>query len=189
MSSTYIGGLQVKSNATFILSLTFFLMLTACSSINIEQYRENKPELDLFEYFTGHINGWGIVQDRKGRLTRQFSVSITGTVNSDNDLELVEHFLWNDGEKTQRIWTISRAADNNYSGVAADVNGKAHGISAGSVLNWRYQLMIPVDGKSWSISFDDWMFLQPDNILLNKATMKKFGFRVGEITIAFIKET
>jgi hypothetical protein len=31
------------------------------------------------------------------------------------------------------------------------------------------------------------MFLQPDGVLLNRASMRKFGFRVGEVTIAFQK--
>jgi hypothetical protein len=32
------------------------------------------------------------------------------------------------------------------------------------------------------------MFLQPDNILLNRAEMSKFGIRVGDVTIAFQKQ-
>jgi hypothetical protein len=31
------------------------------------------------------------------------------------------------------------------------------------------------------------MFLQPDDVLINKATVKKFGFTIGEVTLAFKK--
>jgi hypothetical protein len=31
------------------------------------------------------------------------------------------------------------------------------------------------------------MFLQEDNLLLNRATMSKFGVRLAEVTIAFAK--
>jgi hypothetical protein len=46
-------------------------------------------------------------------------------------------------------------------------------------------LKVSARGSDWVLSLDDWMFLQPDGVLLNRATMSKFGFRVGEITIAF----
>jgi hypothetical protein len=55
------------------------------------------------------------------------------------------------------------------------------------VLNWKYLLNLKVDDTTWKIRFDDWMFLVSDNLLLNKATMSKFGFKVGEVTIVFQK--
>ncbi len=63
----------------------------------------------------------------------------------------------------------------------------AQGRAAGNALNWAYDLELEVDGSGWKFGFDDWMFLQPDNVLINRATMKKFGFRLADITIAFIK--
>jgi hypothetical protein len=38
------------------------------------------------------------------------------------------------------------------------------------------------------VSFDDWMYLQADGVLLNRAKMSKFGFTLGEVTIAFQKK-
>ena len=38
------------------------------------------------------------------------------------------------------------------------------------------------------ITFDDWIFKQDDNIAINRATMKKFGFKVAELTVMFKKE-
>lgn len=35
--------------------------------------------------------------------------------------------------------------------------------------------------------FDDWMFLVDDKVLLNRVTMRKFGIRVGEVTLSFRK--
>ena len=69
-----------------------------------------------------------------------------------------------------------------------DIIGYAKGEAAGNVLNGNYVLNLKVDNSTWKIRFDDWMFLQQDNILINRAQMKKFGFRVGEITIAFMKK-
>ena len=162
-------------------------IITGCSSKDVSQYIDNSPKFDLYSYFSGETKGYGIVQDRKGNLTRQFVVDIVGTVNTNNELVLDEKFVWNDGEKTQRIWTISREDVHKYSGSASDVVGNATGISYGNVLNWNYVLNLEVDDSVWKIRFDDWMFLQPDGVLLNKASMTKFGLHVGEVTIVFNK--
>jgi hypothetical protein len=171
--------------------LALFLILTAglagCSTIDVRQYAANKPPLDLFAYFTGTTKGWGIVQDRGGKLLRQFVVDIEGTIDENGNLVLDEDFFWSDGEETKRIWTIAKTGTTTYSGTADDVVGEATGESAGNALNWGYVVALEVDGSTWNITFDDWMFLQPDGILLNRAEMKKFGFRVGEVTIAFQK--
>ncbi|MAK55160.1 MAG: hypothetical protein CML17_04875, partial [Pusillimonas sp.] len=34
---------------------------------------------------------------------------------------------------------------------------------------------------------DDWMFLMNDKVMLNRATMSKFGIRLGEVTLSFHK--
>lgn len=171
----------------YIILITAFL-LTGCSGLDVSLYKDNEPKLDIYSYFNGTTRGWGIVQDRSGKMTRQFIVAIDGTINQAGELVLTEDFTWNDGEKTQRIWTIARNNEQSYSGRAADVQGEARGFASGNALNWRYDLLLAVDGSEWNISFDDWMFLQPEGILLNRASMKKFGFRVGEVTIAFQKD-
>ena len=170
-----------------LLTVIVLTLLTGCSAVDIKQYSSNSPQLDLFSYFSGHTKGWGIVQDRKGALTRQFTVDITGTVSDDGKLTLYEEFIWNDGEESTRTWIISKTADHSYTGTAEDVLQPADGLIYGNVLNWQYQMSIQVDDTSWKIKFDDWMFLVSDEVLLNKATMTKFGLKVGEVTIVFKK--
>jgi hypothetical protein len=171
----------------FISSVLLAFLVTGCSAIDMTQYRTNKPGLDLFTYFQGKTTGWGIVQDRKGVLTRQFVVHIDGTVNSDGRLTLVEDFDWSDGEKTSRTWVLSKQAEHKYTGTAEDVIDSADGTLYGNVLNWQYRLNLQVDDTTWKIKFDDWMFLVSEDLLLNKAIMSKFGFKVGEVTIVFQK--
>lgn len=71
----------------FILSLVF-LLLSGCTAIDSSMYRDNEPRLDLFAYFEVKTKGWGIVQDRKGRLLRHFVVDISGEINGDGHLVL-----------------------------------------------------------------------------------------------------
>ncbi|MDJ0624107.1 MAG: DUF3833 domain-containing protein [Desulfocapsaceae bacterium] len=174
----------IKRVVIFSMALVIF---AGCSAVDIKQYEGDTPQFLLYEYFKGETKGWGIVQDRKGNLLRQFVVDIKGTVNEQGELVLDEDFYWRDGEQEKRIWTIGRSGERSYTGKAADVIDSAKGEAYGNVLNWQYRLNLEVDGRTWEIHFDDWMFLQPDNVLINKAVMSKFGFKVGEITIVFLK--
>ena len=37
------------------------------------------------------------------------------------------------------------------------------------------------------VQFDDWMYLMSDKVMLNKAEMRKYGFKLGEVTLSFVK--
>ncbi|MBU1568645.1 MAG: DUF3833 domain-containing protein [Proteobacteria bacterium] len=164
-----------------------FLVLCGCAGIDVKQYDKNTPKFDLYQYFQGATTGWGIVLDRSGRLTRQFVVTIDGQVDSGGDLIMDEDFNWSDGEKSKRIWRIIKEGDHSYVGRAGDVIDKAQGIVYGNVLSWKYVLALDSEGTTWHMDFDDWMFLQPDNVLINRTTMSKFGLHFGEVIIVFSK--
>ena len=172
----------------FLLGIFLIVILAGCSKVDVTQYSENKPKLDIFSYFGGKTTGWGVVQNRSGKLLRQFKVTITGTFPDENTLVLDEDFVWNDGEESKRIWTIKKTDEGVYVGTADDVVGTAQGMSSGNTLHWQYHLNIETEGSTWKIFFDDWMFLQPDQVVINRASMSKFGIHLGDITIAFSKE-
>ena len=46
-----------------------------------------------------------------------------------------------------------------------------------------------MDGKVYHVDFDDWMYLIDERVMLNRATMSKFGVRLGEIALSFTKRT
>lgn len=172
---------------TLLLSLALSVgLLTGCSAMKVDDYTNTQPKLDLFDYFAGKTQAWGQFQTRSGEVKRRFSVDITGTIEGDT-LTLDEQFLYDDGETEQRIWIIQKLAENRYQGTAGDVIGVANGKSAGSVFSWRYTLDLPYKDSSIHVSFDDWMFLQTDGVMLNRATVRKWGFKVGEVTLFFQK--
>ncbi len=152
-----------------------------------EDYAGSEPKFELLEYFLGNTRAWGIFQDRNGRVKRQFTVDLNGAIKGDV-LVLTEDFIYSDGEMSQRIWRIRKVGKHRYEARANDVVGIARGTSYGQALNWRYQLELTVDDNTWKVNFDDWMFLQPDGVLINRATMSKFGFTLGEVTLFFTKE-
>ncbi|MGF1786410.1 DUF3833 domain-containing protein [Photobacterium swingsii] len=169
-----------------LVALVFVLHLSACSNA-IDEYHAATPSFELFEYFEGDVLAWGMLQDRSGVQTRRFDVKIRGVVKG-NILTLTEDFVFDDGEKQQRIWTITKNADGTYIGEAGDVIGEAIGIVAGNALNWQYTLRVPVDDTTYDIAFDDWMYRQDQVRMFNVANMSKFGFSVGKVTLFFEKQ-
>lgn len=185
MQSSVSGGPQAM-RSLFIISI--LLIVTGCAAPDISSYKDREPKFSLFDYFEGNTRGWGIVQNRQGEVTRQFTVDILGTIEA-GVLTMNEKFIWNDGEKSTRIWEIRKSEHGGYEGTAEDVVGTAAGMSAGNVLKWQYVLGVRSGDSTWNISFDDWMFLQPDEVLINKTRMSKFGFHVGDVTIVFRKNS
>ena len=161
------------------------LGLTACAAVDIAQYASGKPLLDLAQYFTGTVDGWGMFQDRSGNVVKRFTVRIDCTWKG-NEGTLDEHFEYADGTTQNRVWKLVKDG-NRYTGTAADVVGTAQGAASGNALRWNYVLALPVDGRTWNMDMDDWMFLVDDRTMLNRTTMSKFGFRVGEVTLSFRK--
>ncbi len=151
-----------------------------------EAFAGRTPTLLIEDYFVGETRAWGMFQDRFGNVRRQFTVDIVGTWDGET-LTLVEDFLYNDGEVEQRIWTITKTGDHEYQGQADGVIGIARGQAYGNALNWRYQFALPVGDRKLNVTFNDWLFLQDDRVLINRADVTKLGFRLGEVTLFFQK--
>ena len=154
--------------------------------MTISDVSQSTPKLVLEKYFLGKTYASGIFEDRFGTVRRQFTVDIEGTFDQ-NVLYLVEDFVFNDGERETREWIIKRSGKDTYEGRADDVIGVARGQSLGNTLNWRYDMRLKVGGSSVKVHFNDWMFLQPNGVLINKATVSKLGVDIGRVTIAFTK--
>ncbi|GGB91770.1 lipoprotein [Marinobacterium zhoushanense] len=165
-------------------SLTLLSLLTLAScSTRIEQYRNSEPAFVPATFFNGQLLAVGIVQDRSGEVTRRFTANIVGKWNGTRGV-LDEQFHFNDGEEQWRCWRLEQT-DNRLTGSAGDVIGDAQGIIAGNTLNWQYVLRVALDdGDSIDLTLDDWLYLVSEDHLINRTRMTKFGFEVGEITLA-----
>jgi hypothetical protein len=167
------------------------LLLASCSAIDPQVYRDERPALDLQRYFNGTLEGHGLFQDRSGQVQRRFVVTIKASWAGDVGT-LDEDFVWSDGKREKRIWTLRRApggdSGSRWIGTAADVIGEARGVVSGNALNWTYTFDLRTDeGKRYEVAFDDWMFLIDERVMLNRAVMSWYGFRVGEVLISFRK--
>ena len=168
--------------------LIFIIFLTSCTNnMKPTDFRDQKPRLIIEDFLSGNVKAWGILQNRSGKVTRQFSADLNGNWDG-KQLILDEKFNWSDGEIQTRQWIINKLDDHNYEGTAGDVVGTAKGFSYGPAFKFEYVLLVPVKGKEIKITFDDWIFKQDERVAINRATMTKFGFKVAELTVMFVKE-
>ena len=166
------------------------LLLLGCTGPQVSHYANEKPVLDLSEYFSGTIDAYGIFTDRSGVVVKRFTVLIQANwqvIDGKKVGTLDESFDYSDGSKQKRIWKLTEVSPGKYIGKADDVVGEANGSSAGNALNWAYTLALPVDGTIYHVQFDDWMYLMSPKVMINKAKMSKFGFELGEVTLSFYK--
>ncbi len=156
----------------------------------VADYANEKPVFDLKNYFNGMVDGWGIFTDRDGKVVRRFIVTMNCSWNGEDGI-LDEDFVYSDGKKEKRIWRMKRMAGSDgvvrYEGRADDVIGIGNGEQRGNAFRWGYTLALPVDGKVYEVQFDDWMYQMDSKVVINKATMSKFGITLGELVVTFSK--
>ncbi len=178
---------RVSRSARLLLFLFLPLFLLAsCAAPDVSHYAANQPALDPARYFAGDTDAWGIVQARNGEVLRRFRVAMHGAMRG-GVFELDERFTYDDGETQRRVWTLVRQADGTWRGAAPDVVGEARGRVAGNALHWRYTLRLPVRGTMYDVQLDDWMFLVDGDTLVNRSSLRKFGFEVAQVTLFFRK--
>lgn len=162
------------------------VVLAGCASQNLAGYAAEKPVLDLAQYFNGTVDAHGIFQDRSGQIVKRFTV-VMDCRWTGNEGVLDELFTYSDGTTQRRVWRLTKHADGRYTGKADDVVGEAAGQTVGNAFRWQYTLSLPVDGTVYNVQLDDWMYLMDERVMLNRATMSKFGVHLGDLTLSFTK--
>ena len=115
---------HIKIIKSISLIIVLFL-ITSCSNnsaMKPEDFKNKEPRLIIEEYLTGNVKAWGVLQNRSGKVTRQFSADLNGSWYG-KQLILNEKFNCDDGEIQKREWTINKIDENNYEGIAGDVVG------------------------------------------------------------------
>lgn len=176
--------LHFKKGILFMFCFSTFL--SGCTSVQVQDYKNEKPSLLLEEYLNGSLEAHGFFQDRSGLIVKRFKVSMKASWKENIGI-LEEDFDYSDGTKSRRVWHLKKEANGKYTGTAGDVIGEAHGETSGNAFRWKYTLDLPVGKKNYHVQFDDWMYLMDDGIMLNKSKMSKFGIYLGEVTLVFLK--
>ena len=136
------------------------------------------------EFFVGDLRASGMFIDRFGNIQKRFSANVMCEPANDGFV-LNEHFTFDDGKQETRIWKIARTSDSQYIGKTDDVKDLAKGKLTPIGLLWRYDFYLELFGRRVLVNFNDKMIMQSADVVLNHATITKYGLKLGELFISF----
>lgn len=115
---------------------------------------------------------------------RSFTAYLDGSWDGET-LTLVEDFEYDDGETDKKTWRLTKLENGEYSGTREDVVGTARGYMDGEAFRLEYTVVLPGEdgGKGMTVKFRDVLVRQADGVIINKATVGKWGFRVGKVDL------
>lgn len=160
------------------------LSLGGCATKDPRPFAGREPRLDPEKYFEGRTRSWGIVEDRFGKVRREFTQDLMGR-RENGGVRLDQTFTYSDGKIEKRNWLIRKVGEHRYTGVAND--GVGEGEAYGNAFRWTYTLKVPIGNLATKVHFDQLMLRQPDNVLINTCTFSKFGVRLGTVSEFFRK--
>ena len=158
--------------------LGLLAMLGACASPPEAPAAVTAPPLVLEQFFPVRTVGQGVFTNSWTGSERRFDVVIDGSWDGKT-LTLVEDFVYADGEKDRKTWRLERTAPGVYTGMREDVVGQARAWTEGKVVRLEYSVSL----GGWTVDFSDVLALRDDGSLINKATVGKWGIRVGRVVL------
>jgi hypothetical protein len=141
---------------------------------------------DLLAFFEGRTTATGVFEDRSGRLKRRFTVDLAGRETADG-LILGEQFLFDDGERQNRVWTLVRKGNHRFSGTCGDAARDAVGRFEPGRAHLDSTLRIPVGNRLVAMDFADVFYDVGSGSVLNRSVVSKWGVRLGQVLIVFSK--
>lgn len=170
-----------KRNSLFVIT-SASLLLSGCSSINVEDYADRTPKLAPETFFNGKLCADGVVRDWRGRQIRQFNAQILASWDAQGVGTLDEIFDFDDGRET-RVWTLTPHPEGGYKASANDVPKETRMRHAGNSIHMAYTLRYGEPGDTIDLSMDDWMHQVADGVVVNETRMSKWGIGVGQILL------
>lgn len=167
------------------------MILVGCSNTPAKDNSAGGSPFVMEEFFNGELGAHGVILSRGGKVRRSFNAVMRGEWREENGVlkgVLTEDFVFDDGEVLQRRWELTRVGEGRFEGTAADVEGTAMLETSGNALRMDYALMVPMRGKSLIVQVEDWLWRMEPDVVVNKSTMRKWGFRVGEIITTIVRK-
>jgi hypothetical protein len=117
-------------------------------------------------------------------LRRTFTAYLDGSLEGET-FTLRERFEYDDGEKDQKTWVLTRTGPGLYDGTREDVVGTARGWQDGNAFRLEYDVRLPnADGTpGLEVRFRDVMVKTADGLVINHANVGKWGFNIGRVEL------
>lgn len=164
------------------------LLLVGCSSpLKREAFAQTSPAFDPVQFWTGHSESWGVIENRSGSPTSIITTTTDGTPEGDGGLHMVQH-VRTGGKDNVRDWHITRTGPGVYAATANDIVGTARGSPSGRTLHWRWTLAAKPGNALYNLRMEQWMYLADNGTLLVRTQVRKFGVRLAQISEQFVRK-
>jgi hypothetical protein len=148
--------------------------------------RNEATNFDLLAYFEGRTLASGVFEGRSGQIKRRFGVDLIGRAEG-NSLVLEENFLFDNGERQERTWTLTRGDGQSFTGTCVDAVTEARGGFDQGRAFLNSSLRLKVGNRLVTMRFDDVFYDTGGGTVLNRSTVSKWGVRLGQVLILFRK--
>ena len=142
---------------------------------------------ELTSYFEGHTTATGVFEDRFGRLKRRFNVTMTGAWR-DGVFFLDEVFVYDSGRTETRTWRVVSTGRGRFTATCLDCVGVARGVCDADSIRMTYKFRLTIGRRTLVVDFEDRIYRMDGGIAVNRATMRKWGVRLGELALFFRRE-
>lgn len=169
------------------LTLLGLLQLWSCSAVSVDRHAANQPVLVPEEFFIGALTAHGVVKNRSGEVTRYFNADLCGSWAANGTGTLDEQFLFDDGERQARTWTLKPSGTGSYQASANDTVGISTAMVSGNALFMDYVLQVTFRERPLAVTVRDRMYLVNRETIINESTLHKWGFQVGSVILTIRK--
>jgi hypothetical protein len=170
-----------KLRAAVLLSAV--LSLGGCATMQPRDFADSKTHFELDRYFTGHTRSWGVFENRGGAPKRWFIADSIGKRPADGTLVLTQRFVFSDGKKQIRIWSIRRVDATHWEATANDMVGVARGEGTGNAFYWEYNITVNPKNPLATVHIRQWIY-QPEgtDTVMTRLVITKMGMPLFEVS-------
>jgi Protein of unknown function (DUF3833) len=142
---------------------------------------------ELTTFLDGRTRAWGIFEDRFGRLRRRFDVDMDGRW-LEGVFRLDERFVYDDGRIENRTWLVKQMSAGRFEATCDDCVGVAVGVCSRDMVQMSYAFRLKLPSRVVIVDLDDRLHNISARNAINRATVRKWGIRIGELTLFFEKQ-
>ena len=142
---------------------------------------------ELTTFLAGRTRAWGIFEDRFGRLRRRFDVDMDGRWQ-EGVFRLDERFVYDDGRIENRTWLVKQLSEGRFEATCDDCVGVAAGVCSRDRIQMSYAFRLRLPSRVIIVDLEDRLYKISARTAINRAIVRKWGIRVGELTLFFEKQ-
>lgn len=167
-----------------LVALLLPALLGACDSAEPSAFAGEAPALACDRFFEGHLESWGVFENRSGAPTGVVTTRIDGRRDGDT-VTLAQTLAYPDGHRQDRAFAIRRLDDHHYAATSAEIVGIGLAEGYGNTCRWQYELRLEPGAALGTVWLEQWMYLQPDQTLINRTRISKLGVTLASVTESF----